>query len=102
MTVMKMTKSGKAVQVIDDDGNVFGTSLVAIQNMLSGTIRGNFVLMSRMPYKVNADRFKDSPLYMPPGYIAPKDETKNMSDAISVQSRAENKQKKQFEDVNVW
>ncbi len=102
MAVVKKTKSGKAVQFIDEDGTVFGTSVVSIHNMLNGAIKGDFVLLSRMPWKVNPGRFKESPLYEPPGYIPPKDESKNNSDALSVQNRKQNQDKKIFEDKKVW
>ena len=88
--------------MIDDDGNVFGTSLVAIRNLIAGTIKGSFVLMSRMPYKASADRFKKSPVYMPPGYVPPQNETTNHSDALGPQNRAENAQKKSYADRKVW
>jgi signal peptidase I len=73
MAICKLTKSEKAVLFIDEEGNVFGTSVIAVQNMLNKSLRGDFVLLSKFPYKVNKDRFKPSPLYEPPGYVKPKE-----------------------------
>jgi len=98
MAIIKLTKSKKAVMFVDEDGTPFMTSVVAIQNMLSGNIKGDFVLLSRMPFSINPSRFKKSPLYKPAGYIEPKDSTKNTSDALSVQNRQDNKEKKQYID----
>ena len=104
MAVAKLSKSGKQVQFIDEEGNLFGTSVVAIKNMLSGTLRGNFVLLTRMPYGVDPSRFKKSPVYEVPGYVAPSTGTPitASNDSLSDKSRKSNTEKKSFEDKKVW
>lgn len=96
MAIVKLTKSGKAISFIDEEGNVFVTSKIAMINMLNGTLNGNFVLLSRLPFKIDQNRFKPSPVYIPPGYIAPKDD-----DALSHESRKANEQKKVYSDADV-
>ena len=101
MAITKLTKSKKAVMFVDEQGTAFMTSVVAIQNMLSGNIKGDFILLSRMPFTINPDRFKKSPLYEPDGYIAPKDSTRNQTDALGPQNRQDNKEKRQYTDVTI-
>lgn len=72
MTVIKVTKSGKALLVVTDDGTVYSTSLVALRNLLAGNMKPAFLLLSRMPFKAEG-RFEPSPLFTPVGYVPPKE-----------------------------
>ena len=73
MTIIKVTKSGKGILVVDDSGSVYSTSRIAIENLLAGNIRNGFVLLSKLPFSIPEGKFKKSELYVPPGYIAPKE-----------------------------
>ena len=62
MSVVKLSKSGKAILFIDDFGNVFMTSKIWVTNMLEGKSKGPFLLLKRMPDPVSVDRFMRSPV----------------------------------------
>ena len=62
MSVIKLTKSGKALLFIDDFGNSFMTSKQWVQNLLDGKNRGPFLLLKRLPDPVSVDRFMRSPV----------------------------------------
>lgn len=64
MTIIKPSRSGKGLIVIDDQGNVFGTSWEWIRGLFEGRGSG-FVLLSRYPGMVSPSRFGQSPLYNP-------------------------------------
>jgi hypothetical protein len=92
------------VQIIDDDGRVYQTSVVFLQGLLMGKAKGNFVMTSRLPFNVAPDRFKPSKLYDPDGVFegnAAKTLTVN-NDGLSKASIKNNEVKKVFEDKAVW
>jgi len=104
MTVLKLTSSGKAVQIIDDEGRVYQTSVVFLQGLLMGKAKGNFVTTSRLPFNVAPGRFKPSILYDPEG-VFQGDAAKTLSttnDSISVKTRKDKENKEMFEDKPVW
>jgi hypothetical protein len=66
MAIIKKTKSGKGIMVIDDRGTVYITSMTYVANMLQAESSPNrFVLMKRLPLPVAEDRFKKSPIWDP-------------------------------------
>ena len=100
MTVLKLTSSGKGLQVIDDEGNVFQTSKLYVETLLAGNIKGNFILLNRLPWKAAEDRFKKSPLWEPKtgvtkeGLVASDSTT---TDVLSVKGRETVKQAEQVQ-----
>ena len=64
MTVIKLSKSGKSVLVIDDSGNIFMTALSMLKGIVNNNHKG-LVLLSRLPFKTDPHRFKPSPLWNP-------------------------------------
>jgi hypothetical protein len=107
VTVLKLTSSGKAIQVVDDFGNVYQTSVNSIHFLLSGKAKGGFITTNRMPYKVAADRFKPSEVWVPDG-VDPRtlegpagSELTASGDAYSKKDREQKKEVKQFEDKKV-
>ena len=107
MTVIRLTESGKAVQVITDEGEVFQTSVNSVQFLLMGKAKGNFITTSRMIYNVAPDRFKPSQLYDPKGVFAGNaaktlEPVTTGNDALSVKARASNESAKAYEDKPVW
>jgi len=104
MTVLKLTGSGKAVQVITDNGEVYQTSVNFIQGLLMGKAKGNFITTKRMPFNVAPTRFAPSELYDPEGKFegnAAKTLT-TTNDALSVKVKKEKEESSVFEDANVW
>lgn len=102
MAITKLTKSGKAVQFIDESGNVFQTSVIYLQSLIEGNLRGNFILLNLLPFKVATDRFKPSPLYNPKQERVEERTLTTTNDALSQKSIKASEQKKQFEDKSVW
>jgi len=108
MTILKINKSGKSVQIITDEGKVYQTSVVFLQGLLMGKSKCGFITTSRLPFNVAPDRFKPSILWDPQG-IFKGDAAKTLdgpltttNDALSVGVRKANEQKKVFEDKKVW
>jgi hypothetical protein len=60
MAVVLKTSSGKAVQFIDEEGNVFMTSVSWLKTLLYGNKK--MIELTRMPYKANPGRFRKSPV----------------------------------------
>lgn len=103
MAIVKISSSGRALLFIDDEGNSFVTSLSFFKNLVDGQVKGNFLLLTRLPDKVSKDRFKKSPLY---GSSAEKEAVKESivvsSDALSRNKLSEKIEQKTFEDKTVW
>ena len=84
MAVVKLTSSGKAVQFIDDEGNVFMTSLSYLKGLLDGRANHGFIYLTRLPLRVSDKRFKMSNVYNPKCYRdLSSEELKISYDAIS-------------------
>ena len=60
--IIKPTKSGKGVMVQDDFGNVYVTSKKYLLAVLAGTMKAQFVLMTRMPQPSKPERYDSSPI----------------------------------------
>ena len=109
--IIKLSNSGKQVQVVDDDGCVFGTSLVFLNGLLEGRSPLNFVLMTRLPFKVAKGRFKPSPTWNP-STNTKEVEIKDTSDvkveddpyavAYSYKDVKEKKENKPIGDLDDW
>ena len=100
MTVLKLTSSKKAIQIIDDEGRVFQTSLNSLAYLLSG--KAQFITTSRLPFNVAPGRYKPSVIWTKDGTINTKslennDLTTN-NDAQSVKTLKEKKKEKAYED----
>lgn len=101
---MKLTKSKKAVQFIDEFGNVFQTSVVVLKNLLAGGTRGNIVLLNRLPFKVSVDRFATSEVWNPNDLPIPSllpDGQELADDALSRKTRDKKRKKKVYVDKEV-
>jgi len=62
MTIVKLSKSGKALIFIDDFGNSYSTSTKYLMSLVSGRMKAPFIQLSRFPVPVEQDRFKKSPV----------------------------------------
>jgi hypothetical protein len=63
MAIIKLATSKKSVMFIDDDGNVFITSVVGMSQLLND--KRAILECLRMPNKTNDTRFRKSPVYEP-------------------------------------
>ena len=107
MVIMKLSSSKKQLQVIDEEGVVFGTSVTFLKGLLEGRSPHNFIMMTRMPFKVSKGRFKPSPVYVPDTgekelYEETVDSEKSNADAYNPELRKKQRQKKVFTDKEVW
>lgn len=71
MTVLKLSKSGKQLQVVTDEGVVFGCSIKLYDWLLKNPTR--FVLMTRFEMCVSPGRFARSPVWTSDGRIVNDD-----------------------------
>jgi len=105
MAVVKLSKSGKQVQFIDEEGNMFVTSSTFIAGLLQNRSKFGFVLLSRFPLKVSKDRFKPSPIWDPGGLLEKQEKYDKLTtgnDSISQKTLKGQEEKKQFIDKKVW
>ncbi len=106
MAIVKLSKSKKQVQFIDDDGNIFVTSAIWMSNLLQDKMKGGMIHLSRFPLKASPDRFKKSPLYDPKGYANREkdndEELKTSNDSFAPKERQERQEEEQYEDKRVF
>lgn len=105
MTVLKLTKSGKAIQVVDDDGRVYVTSVNSLVMLMNGNAKPGFLMMKRLPFNVSPDRFEQSPVYDPDGVFEKEGTEKSLNtgnDMFSKKGREQSEQKKAYTDKSVW
>ena len=67
MAVVKLSQSKKAVQIVLSEdckaGTVFQVSSKVYEMMLNGSIRGGFVVLSRLGTPTKPDKFPVSPVW---------------------------------------
>lgn len=63
MAIVKLTSSGKAIQFIDDDNNIYQIAKSYLIPLLMGTSKYKIATMSRMPYKAPEGRFPKSEVW---------------------------------------
>jgi hypothetical protein len=106
MTIVKLTKNGNGVLIVDDSGNAYITSKHFMQGLLWGKAPHGFITTKRMPHKIADSRFKPSELYDPnneySGDKAKSVELKLSNDGLSQNFIKTNEQKKSYVDKNVW
>lgn len=71
--IIKLSASGKQVQVIDDSGVVFVTSKGFLERLFAGGVSSGFIVLTRMPFKVSSTRFPSSPVFNPVSGVAEAD-----------------------------
>lgn len=67
--IIKLSSSGKQLQVVDDEGVVFGTSVEFLKGLLDGRSPKGFLLLTRLPFRVSKRRFAKSPVWVPEGGV---------------------------------
>ena len=60
--IIKVSKSGQGIVVIDDFGNIYSTSKQYLLSLVSGRMKAPFIQMTRMPMPAEPGRFKPSPV----------------------------------------
>jgi hypothetical protein len=60
--ILKVSKSGNGIVVVDDFGNTYATSKQYLLSLVSGRMKAPFILLTRMPVPAQVDRFKPSPV----------------------------------------
>ena len=103
--IVKLSSSGKAVQVVDDEGCVFQTSVEFFRGLLDGRSPSGFVLLTRLPFRVAVNRYKPSPVFNPVSgekEVAVLDESRVGSDAQSRLVTERKKLVRGFMDKKVW
>ena len=99
MSVIKLSKSKKSVQFIDDNGNVFFTSVNYLLGLLNGKSPSGFILLKRLPIPISSGRFAKSPLWDPDGVV----NSKTLSvDAFSEKYAKDTEKKNSVKDRVVW
>jgi hypothetical protein len=108
LTIVKLTKNGKGVLIVDDFGNAYITSKHFMQGLLWGKSPHGFITTKRLPHKISDSRFKPSELYDPDNEFQ-GDKAKSVdgpltttNDALSVKVMEEKEQKVAYQDKNIW
>ena len=107
--IVKLTSSGKAFQVVSDEGVVFQTSVEWVKGLLSGKSPKGFLLLTRMPFRVSKDRFVKSPVWnVVSGEKELDVDSSDVaspglgSDVLSHKASKSRKEKSLFKDEVVW
>lgn len=107
MTIIKLTKSQKAVQIVTDEGFIFQTSVSSLQFLLNGFAKNGFITTMRLPFNVAPDRYKPSEVWTDGGKFSANSTTNikgsltASNDSFSVVDRKKNAEKKIYKDVNI-
>ena len=72
MAIVKLSSSKRSVQFIDENGNVFFTSVNYLVGLMNGSNRYGFVQLKRLPIPVSMHRYKPSELWDPDGLVNSK------------------------------
>ena len=63
MAVLKKSSTGRSLQFITDEGQVYQLSKSLFDLVVADKIRGDFVVLTRMEHGVSASKFPQSPVY---------------------------------------
>lgn len=102
MGVIKLSKSGKQLQFICDEGVVYVTSVHYLLGMINKGNPAFIVTMNKLPLKVSKDRFPVSPVWNPEGLqedVVNSDKT--TQDPLSIKGRDNLQKVEGFKDKEV-
>ena len=102
MGVCKLSGSGKQVQFIDDDGNVFVAAKGVVAKLLAGAVDNNLIKLNRMPEGVSPSRFGKSEVWYPPNYVAKGVEGKASQDVFADKNTLKKDENRVLEDTTDW
>lgn len=111
--IVKVSKSGNGIVVVDDFGNTYVTSKTYLMSMVSGRMKAPFVQMTRMPVPADIGRFTPSPIlakgghkveyeadeWSPPQCSHNVEITKNNDAGMSQMQIKKRQEKEMFEDI---
>jgi hypothetical protein len=63
MAIIKLSSSKKSVQFVDEQGNVFFTSVNYLLGLLNGKSPTGFIQLKRLPIPTAMNRFKPSEVW---------------------------------------
>lgn len=98
MAVIKLTKSGKGLLFVDDQGNVFSTSKAFAAGILEGKFKYP-LLLTRLRVKIPEGKFKVSPLLDENWQRVPAADIAAMSDKGLMGNNNYAKLKEEFRDI---
>ena len=104
MTILKLTKSRKAIQVITDEGKVYQTSVNSMTYLLNMQNTNGFITTTRLPFNVSPTRYKPSEIWTDGGRIDPRSvqethDGKSSQDGHSIAFTRKQEQTKQYRDI---
>jgi len=103
MAVIKLSSSGKQLQFITDEGDVFGTSRLFVEGLFNGKSPRGFIMLTKMPFKVAKNRFKPSPVYNPESGEKEVSDVNLNTDALAKVQVKKRKEDNSFrEDIKEW
>lgn len=107
MAVAQLSKNGKTVRFITDEGEQFMTSVNFLTGLMMGKAPSGFVLLQRLPYNCAPGRFMPSPLFDPAGVFAGKaaqtlEPLTANNDIYSKKGQENIKKPEEFKDKMVW
>lgn len=104
MAIIKLSSSKKSVQFVDEQGNVFFTSVNYLLGLLNGKSPTGFIQLKRLPVPIAMGRFKPSEVYDPNGILNSKTlEPVNFStDGLGAKRIKEAEKKEAMIDKLVW
>lgn len=89
MGVIRLSRSGKSLLFISDDGVQYFTSVSWLNGLLSGRFSNGMIVLKRLPFGVPVGKFPLSELYDPAG----------LSDKLSVVDGLSSRSKREYGDV---
>lgn len=99
MGVVKTSKSGKQVQFIADNGEIYTISTILLGKMLNAQNSSKFIVLTRLPVGASPNRFPVSPVW---NDMEVQHVEKANEDGLSPKTRKERKEETQFQDKTVW
>lgn len=102
MGVLRLTKSGGAIQFITDEGIVYQQGRVYLENLFKAD-PGVVVQLTRMPFMVDPKLFGKSKVFEP-DFVNMPDEAKKLMEVNAMDKRVIEikKEVSSYEDKKVW
>lgn len=104
MAIIKLSSSKKSVQFVDEQGNVFFTSVNYLLGLLNGKSPTGFIQLKRLPIPIAMNRFKPSEVWDPNGVLNEKtlEPVDFKTDGLSAQRLKKEEKKESMKDKLVW
>jgi hypothetical protein len=102
MGVLRLTKTGGAVQFITDEGVVYQQGRLYLDNILKAA-PGAVVQLTRMPFVVDPKEFGKSKVFEP-DFVDMPDEARKLMEVNAMDKRVIEikKEVKAYEDKKIW